>query len=149
MDRNPTRKRTNEAPRSRNSLQLALPKEGQLMPDNTDTQTPTAESQAAQVPNLSVADTVWNQIAASMDYPIYVLNAVREKFLQVSDDPNVVMFYREDARKNVALMNEAEVHIVTALQLIKQTLPILSAKYEAIKAATEELAASPSSTLVN
>ena len=119
------------------------------MIDNTDTPAPAAESQAAEVPNLSIADTVWNQIAASMDYPIYVLNAVREKFLQVSDDPNVLMFYREDARKNVALMNEAEVHIVTALQLLKQTLPILSAKYEAIKAATEELAVSPSSTLVN
>ena len=118
------------------------------MPDN-DTQTPAAESQAAGVPNPSIADTVWNQIAASMDYPIYVLNAVRERFLQISDDPNVLMFYREDARKNVALMNEAEVHIVTALQLLKQTLPVLSAKYEAIKAATEELAASPSSTLVN
>jgi hypothetical protein len=116
-----------------------------------DTAIPAAENQSAETPNpLSLADTVWNQIAASMDYPIYVLNAVREKFLQVSDDPNVVMFYREDARKNVALMNEAEVHIVTALQLIKQTLPILSAKYEAIKASVaEKLSASPSSNLVN
>jgi len=118
---------------------------------DTPEQIPAAENQTGEIPNpLSLADTVWNQIAASMDYPIYVLNAVREKFLQVSDDPNVVMFYREDARKNLALMNEAEVHLVTALQLIKQTLPILSAKYEAIKASvTEKLAASPSSNLVN
>jgi hypothetical protein len=127
-------------------IRLNLPKEGKLM---TNIDAPTAaETAASETPNpLSLADTVWNQIAASMDYPIYVLNAVREKFLQVSDDPNVVMFYREDARKNVALMNEAEVHLVTALQLIKQALPILAAKYEKLK---DEFVKAPSaSALVN
>jgi len=44
---------------------------------NTGPAIPAAENQSVETPNpLSLVDTVWNQIAASMDYPIYVLNAV-------------------------------------------------------------------------
>lgn len=118
-------------------------------PENFDTPAQTSEA-PNETPNAhSLADTVWSRIAAGMDYPIYVLNAVRERFLQVSDDPNVALFYREDARKNFALMNEVEVHFITALQLIKQALPILSAKYETVTS-TEELPQTVSpSALVN
>lgn len=120
------------------------------MADSPDTPAQTSEA-PNETPKTPLADIVWNQIAASMDYQIYVLNAVRERFLQVSDDPKVALFYREDARKNFALMNEAELHFITALQLIKQALPILSAKFENAEASTnstEELPETPS-VLVN